>query len=68
MADKKPTVNKEQIKTEESKAEDITKVKKVYTIIKNVKYGNRHYKIGNKVELTDKEVEIFKVAGTIRID
>lgn len=84
MADKKPAVNKEQIAPEETKPTELTtpevkpedvkpeetkpEVKKKYTIHKNVKYGDTIYKIGDKAELTDKQVKEFKAIGAIRVE
>lgn len=41
---------------------------KRYTLLKNVKYGDTIFKIGDKAELTDKQVKEFKAIGAIRVE
>lgn len=64
MADTKTT---EKAKTEDTKNAEINEAK-VYKLLKNVKYGDKPYKIGEKIEIADKDLEEFKKAGAIFIE
>lgn len=39
--------------------------KKLYKLVKNVKYGSVPYKIGKKIEIKDEDLEEFKAIGAI---
>lgn len=77
MADTKSTENKEQTKSSEENTEnkdqgknsDSKSQKKIeYTLLKNVKYGDTPYKVGEKIEIKPDDLEEFKNAGAIKIE
>lgn len=56
------------IKPIEHKAEPKVVGEKKYALIKNVKYGNTPYKIGDKIAIKPEDLEDFKKAKAIKIE
>ncbi|MBV4438592.1 DUF7210 family protein [Clostridium tyrobutyricum] len=50
-------------KQDETKTPETTDVK----LIKNIKYGNKAYKIGDKITVKTEDIEEFKKAGVIKV-
>ena len=40
----------------------------VYKLLKNIKYGNEVHKIGEKIEIAEKDLEEFMKAKVIKIE
>ena len=59
MADKKPVGTEGELKPVE---------KKFYKILKHIKYGENIYKIGEKIEIAEKDLEEFIKAEVIKIE
>ncbi|MDF2804124.1 MAG: hypothetical protein K0S61_4027 [Anaerocolumna sp.] len=54
-------------KSEEIKTEEV-EVKMIdITLIKNVKYGDQSYKLGQKIEIKEDDLDEFKKAGVIKV-
>jgi hypothetical protein len=52
--------------TESKPTEEKTDPK--YTLLKNIKYGNKVYKLGQKINIKEKDLDEFKKAGAIKIE
>lgn len=70
MADTKATNTKDtETKADEPKIDEAkAPEKKLYKLVKNVKYGAKVCKIGEKIEIDDKDLQEFKDKGLIKID
>lgn len=53
-------------KSEETKTEEVEVKMMEVTLIKNIKYGNKSYKLGEKIEIKEDDLEEFKKAGVIK--
>lgn len=54
--------------TEDKPTENKPVEKIVYKLLKNIKYGNGVYKAGEKIEITENDLEEFKKAKVIEIE
>lgn len=64
---KDPNITPEE--TQETKKEDVkTAEKKLYKLIKNVKYGESVHEIGEKIEIAAEHLEEFIKAEAIKLE
>lgn len=54
--------------TEENTEQPQQTEDKKYTLLKNIKYGDNVYKLGQKIDIKKKDIDEFEKAGVIKIE